>query len=252
MVACDTSAAQNNDDDILRHFGVENTRYVLLSAKLLLQRKFYPILLQQTTFSHEVLQWCSWKKSTPFCYKRYHSCYEYFYKGNARGGVEDTRLDAKAQNSLSEDRPFRGQGQECSRARPRTKDTGTSVLKKKKKVFKFFFQAFSNSIGVPRIFDLGRLKPQITCNDVIKIFSKRQFLWNKDIVGWKIWNCCLLVRDQDLAKEEGLKGGCSLAKYDIKKLHLIFWSQSKKIFFKDCLVSEKSKKSVSTPHIWIG
>ena len=30
-----------------------------------------------------------------------------------RGGVEDTRLEAKAKDSLSEDRPFRGQGQEC-------------------------------------------------------------------------------------------------------------------------------------------
>ena len=71
----------------------------------------------------------------------------------ARGGVEDTRLEAKdtqknprprthkkirgqghtkkseAKDSLSEDRPSRGQGQECSR--PRTKDTGASVLQKK-------------------------------------------------------------------------------------------------------------------------
>ena len=54
-----------------------------------------------------------------------------------RGGVEDIRLEAKtkdtkkseAKDSLSEDRPSRGQGQECSR--PRTKDTGASVLQKK-------------------------------------------------------------------------------------------------------------------------
>ena len=44
----------------------------------------------------------------------------------SRGGVEDTRLEAKAKDSLSEDRTSRGQGQECSRPRPRTKDTGTS------------------------------------------------------------------------------------------------------------------------------
>ena len=37
----------------------------------------------------------------------------------ARGAVEDTRLEAKAKDSLSEDKPYRGQGQECSR--PRTK-----------------------------------------------------------------------------------------------------------------------------------
>ena len=69
-----------------------------------------------------------------------------------RGGVEDTRLEAKAKDtkkseakdSLSEDIPSRGQGQECLRLRPRTKDTAASVLKKKKKVFKKVFQAISN------------------------------------------------------------------------------------------------------------
>ena len=37
-----------------------------------------------------------------------------------RGGVEDTRLEAKANDSPSEDRPSRGQGHECSRLRSRT------------------------------------------------------------------------------------------------------------------------------------
>ena len=67
----------------------------------------------------------------------------------ARGGVEDTRLEAKAKDT----KKFRGQGQgqTLSRPRPRTKDTDASVLKKKfskifsgdlkKKVFKNFFQA---------------------------------------------------------------------------------------------------------------
>ena len=50
-----------------------------------------------------------------------------------RGGVEDTRLEAKAKDSLSEDRHSRGQGQECSRPRPRTKDTSASALQKKKR-----------------------------------------------------------------------------------------------------------------------
>ena len=55
-----------------------------------------------------------------------------------RGGVEDTRLEAKAKDtkkseakakdSLSEDRHSRGQGQECSRPR-----TQAQVLSKKKK-----------------------------------------------------------------------------------------------------------------------
>ena len=63
-----------------------------------------------------------------------------------RGGVEDTRLEAKAKdtkkfeakNSLSEDRHSRGQGQECSRPRPRTKDTSASALQKKKVFTKIF------------------------------------------------------------------------------------------------------------------
>ena len=73
----------------------------------------------------------------------------------SRGRVEDTRLEAKtkakdtkkskakAKDSLSEDRHSRGQGQECSRPRPRTDDTAASVVQKKK-VFKKVFQAISN------------------------------------------------------------------------------------------------------------
>ena len=41
-------------------------------------------------------------------------------------------------------------------------------------------------IGVARIFDWGGGKPKITCNEVIKNFRKRNFLWDKDIVQWKI------------------------------------------------------------------
>ena len=51
-----------------------------------------------------------------------------------RGGVEDTRLKAKAKNT----KKFRGQGQTLSR--PRTKDTDESVLQKKKKSSKIFFR----------------------------------------------------------------------------------------------------------------
>ena len=67
-----------------------------------------------------------------------------------RGGVEyrslkakDTKKsEAKAKDSLSEDRPSRGQGQECSRPKSRTKDTTASVLQKK--IFKKVFQAIFN------------------------------------------------------------------------------------------------------------
>ena len=41
-------------------------------------------------------------------------------------------------------------------------------------------------IGVARIFDWGGPKPQLICNDVIKNFQKRKFLWGKVIVEWKI------------------------------------------------------------------
>ena len=41
-------------------------------------------------------------------------------------------------------------------------------------------------IGVARIFDWGGVKPQITCNDDIRNFQKRNFLWGKDIAEWKI------------------------------------------------------------------
>ena len=65
-----------------------------------------------------------------------------FYVQSAinRGGVENTRLEAK--DSLSEDRHSGGQGQECSR--PRTQAQVLSKKKKKKKkVFTKIFQAIS-------------------------------------------------------------------------------------------------------------
>ena len=42
------------------------------------------------------------------------------------------KSEAKAKDSLSEDRHSRGQGQECSRPVPRTKDIAASVLQKKR------------------------------------------------------------------------------------------------------------------------
>ena len=87
-----------------------------------------------------------------------------------RGGVEaqgsrprprtQKKSEAKAKDSPSEDRPSRGQGQECSKPRPRTKDTGASVLQKKS--LQNFFSGDLHFIGVPRIFDWGKPKPQIT------------------------------------------------------------------------------------------
>ena len=95
-----------------------------------------------------------------------------------------TQKKSEAKDSLSENRPSRGQGQECSRPWPRTKDTATSVLQKRRS--SNFFSGDPQFIGVPRIFDWKRPKPQITCYDAIKNFQKRKFLWDKDIAGWKI------------------------------------------------------------------
>ena len=61
-------------------------------------------------------------------------------------------------------------------------------------------QPFRGHKGVARIFDWGRPKPQITCNDVIRNFQKRNFLWGKYIVEWKIWSCSLLALNQDFGK----------------------------------------------------
>ena len=59
----------------------------------------------------------------------------------------------------------------------------------KKKVFKIFFQAISNSLAYPEFLIGGGLNHKSqndVWNDVIKIFPKKKFLWDKDIVGWKI------------------------------------------------------------------
>ena len=66
-----------------------------------------------------------------------------------------TPKKSKAKNSFSEDRTSRGQGQKCSRPRPRTKNRGASVLQKK--VFKIFFQAISNSLAYPEFLIVGGL-----------------------------------------------------------------------------------------------
>ena len=94
-----------------------------------------------------------------------------------RGGVEDTRLEAtdtkkseaKAKDSLCEDRHSRGQRQECSRPRPRTKDTSTSALQKKK-VFTKIFQAISTKKLFQKIF---QALPKILTIQKIVLSSSR-------------------------------------------------------------------------------
>ena len=52
-----------------------------------------------------------------------------------------TKFEAKAKNSSSENRPSRGQGQECLRPRLKTKNTGGKCFTKKK-----FFKNFSGDL----------------------------------------------------------------------------------------------------------
>ena len=105
-----------------------------------------------------------------------------------RGGVEDTKLEAKAKDtkkseakakdSLSEDRTSRGQGQECSRTRPRTKDTAASVLKKKS--LQKSFSGNLQFIGKARNFDWGEgpnHKPLAMTSS--KIFKRGSFCGTK-------------------------------------------------------------------------
>ena len=58
------------------------------------------------------------------------------------------KSDAKAKDSLSEDRHSRGQGHECSR--PRTKDTSASALQKNKK--KGLHKNFSGDLHKKNVF----------------------------------------------------------------------------------------------------
>ena len=54
-------------------------------------------------------------------------------------------------------------------------------------------------------FWLGGPKPQIAWNDVIRNLQKRNFLWGKDIVEWKIWSCSPLTLNQNIGEEKGRK-----------------------------------------------
>ena len=86
----------------------------------------------------------------------------------SRGGVEDTRLEAKAKDTKKirgqgQGQPFRGQ----NLSRPRTgmleaKDRGHRRKCSQKKSLQKFFSGDLQFIGVPRIFDWGKPKPQIT------------------------------------------------------------------------------------------
>ena len=99
-----------------------------------------------------------------------------------RGGVEDTRLEAKDTKKIrgqGQGQPFRGQ----NLSRPRTgmleaKDTGASVLQKKK-VFKNFYQAISNSLAYPEFLIGGGLNHKSHEMTSSKFFQRGCFCGTK-------------------------------------------------------------------------
>ena len=73
-----------------------------------------------------------------------------------RGGVDDTRLEAKTRDKKkfedkAKDRPSRGQEQKCLRPKPRTKAQVFSKQKRKKKVCKNFFQTIYKTLTIQKI-----------------------------------------------------------------------------------------------------
>ena len=96
-----------------------------------------------------------------------------------RGGVEDTKLEAKAKETKN----FWGQGQTLSRPRPRTKDTDASVLQKK--IFKNFFQAISKTKGL-QIFFSGNLYLRKPKTRSLQIFRKVSGVFQGNFNGSKI------------------------------------------------------------------
>ena len=69
------------------------------------------------------------------------------------------KSEAKAKDSLSEDRHSRGQGQECSR--PRTKDTSASALQKKKGLHKNFSSDLQKKKGLHKYFSSNLHKKNV-------------------------------------------------------------------------------------------
>ena len=107
-------------------------------------------------------------------------------KVTIRGGVEDTRLKAKAKDTKKirgqgQEQPFRGQ----NLSRPRTelleakaKDTGASVLQKKK-IFKNFFPVISNSLAYPEFLNGGGLNHKSHEMTSSKFFQRGSFCGTK-------------------------------------------------------------------------
>ena len=89
---------------------------------------------------------------------------------------------SEAKDSLSEDIHSRGQGQECSRPRPRTKDTSASVLRKKRST-KIIFQAFSSKKRLLKSFFRRSTKVQLLKKKVLS--SSRGQANFQELEAWR-------------------------------------------------------------------
>ena len=93
-------------------------------------------------------------------------------ESRTQGSRPRTHKKSEAKDSLSEDRHSRGQGQECSRPRPRTKDTSASALPKKKRSSQKFFKRSPQKNVFQEIFQA--LHKILTIQKIVLSSSRRQ------------------------------------------------------------------------------
>ena len=91
-------------------------------------------------------------------------------ESRTQGSRPRTPKKSEAKDSLSEDRHSRGQGQECSRPRPRTKDTSASAIQKKKRSSQKLFKRFPQKNVLQKIFQA--LHKILTIQKIV-LFSSR-------------------------------------------------------------------------------
>ena len=93
------------------------------------------------------------------------------------------------------------------------KDKGHSASILQKKGLQKSFLGDIQFIGVPRIFDWGRPKPQITCNNLIRIFPKRNFLGGQRYRRMEDLKSLPVGMQPGFCKERGLKLTAEKCKY---------------------------------------
>ena len=192
-------------DYVIAHHQRANSVHILLVAIVASLSKtlrwLSPLCLFQISsrFNGQKIHKNIWSPETPSALNSVRSMFRCFLlshvkkcqitnelcQSKSRIGVKDTRLEVKdtkknprPRTAFPMDRTSRGQGQECSRPKPRTEDTGASVLQKKK-VFKNIFQAISNSLAYPKFLikeDLNYKSHDMTSS---KFFQRGSFCGTK-------------------------------------------------------------------------